>query len=469
MVKKKKPKLLEELQNIILSKGNLINVPQNNIELNKKYKKTYSDFDCIIHKCDNIIPEDNLLNFEDISPNKDNMFKTIKHTLYPNEIQRKILLDYCDAHIEMYNHTIKKIKDERKIQQFENNKHNLRYCDMTYKPNIGELKKYFSDEKEELSEKYTVNKHILDYAINDCISMFKSIRSNQISKNIYHSKMRYLKKSKRFKVFKVEKMICSDNSFCSSVLGKNLNIVPPLNYKNECEKVYTIQYDSKNNKFLLLRRVRIEQKDIESRYNSISIDLGLRTLITGISENHILEIGTTIHKKLRKKHKKIEKIKELNETLKECTNKKGEEFIKRTINNNKMKRKILKIENKISNYVDDTQWKISNFLTKKYNHIVIGDFSTSNMKKNRGEEKTKNLQIMKDLNMFKFREKIKYKCLINKRKYIKVNEAYTTKCCVNCSEFNDIKDSKIYNCSRCHCVYDRDIKSAGCIYLKALI
>jgi transposase len=35
-------------------------------------------------------------------------------------------------------------------------------------------------------------------------------------------------------------------------------------------------------------------------------------------------------------------------------------------------------------------------------------------------------------------------------------------------EDNDIGKSKIYNCKKCKNVYDRDVKSAGCIYLKAL-
>ena len=38
----------------------------------------------------------------------------------------------------------------------------------------------------------------------------------------------------------------------------------------------------------------------------------------------------------------------------------------------------------------------------------------------------------------------------------------------DCSYYNDIGSSKIYKCSNCNKTYDRDIKSAGCIYLKAL-
>ena len=71
--------------------------------------------------------------------------------------------------------------------------------------------------------------------------------------------------------------------------------------------------------------------------------------------------------------------------------------------------------------------------------------------------------------MYKLRERIKYKCLIRNKKYLKVNEAYTTKCCINCGHVNDIGISRKYKCLKCKQKYGRDIKAAGCIYLKALV
>ena len=125
-----------------------------------------------------------------------------------------------------------------------------------------------------------------------------------------------------------------------------------------------------------------------------------------------------------------------------------------------------KIENKINNYVTDVHWKVSKYLVLNYDHIVIGNLSTSNIKKKYKHDG--NLQIMKCLNMYTFRERIKYRCLKYNKKYFRVNEAYTTKCCSNCATMNDIGQSKIYTCTNCNLTYDRDIKSAGCIYMKAL-
>ena len=68
----------------------------------------------------------------------------------------------------------------------------IKYCEINYIPNVGILKKYFVNDKENLSKKYKINKHTLDYAINDVITMFKSIVTNQRNGHVKNSKMRYL-------------------------------------------------------------------------------------------------------------------------------------------------------------------------------------------------------------------------------------------------------------------------------------
>jgi transposase len=476
MHKKKLPILLTNLQNIINTKKQSINIPQyknpiiiNNKEINYNFtyeKSIGSDIDCFIQNYNGIITNpNNKLQYEKLKYTKDTLLKTIKYTLYPTNKQKNILINYCDAHIEMYNNVVKLIKDKRKeeIQLQENI--NIRYCDMKYKPNITIIKKLLINEKKYLIDKYNVNSHILDYAIVDCIAMLKSIISNQKAGNIKNSKLRFIKKSKNKKIFKVEKHICSSNSFCSSILGKNLNIIPNLNFQEECKTVYIIQYNKLTDTFLLLRRIPIKPITLKNPNKVISIDPGENTLITGISENHVIEIGTNIKEKISKYLNKIIKIKKYKGIKKEKILPNGDTITENIIVK-KVKRQIKKIQTKIDNYIIDTQWKVANYLTLNYDHILIGNLSTSNMKK---QKKVNNLDILKNLNMYKLREKIKYKCLIRNKKYLKVNEAYTTKCCINCSHVNDIGTSREYKCSKCKKKYGRDIKAAGCIYLKALL
>ena len=391
----------------------------------------------------NIIKKNNLsFKFDNLEPTIDNLFKTKIYQLLPNQTQKNILFNFFNAYTDMYNLTIKKIKTERMKQIKINKNSNLKYCEMTYKPNLTILKKEFTIEKYKLQKKYKINLHMLDYAINDCLSMFKSLVSNQKNNHIKFAKLRYLKRNRPNKFIKIEKHICTNNSFCSSILGNKLNICPNLNYKNECEKVYIIKFDSKLNKFFLFRRIKIEIEK-SNITDTISIDPGVRTLITGISENKIVEIGTNtcsfINKKIEKRNK-INKMK-------------------------KNKKAICKINLKIKNYINDIQWKITNYLTKNYKTILFGSFSTNRLKK---QNNSNLLEIMKILNMYKLRNKIQYKCLTRDKNYKKVNECYTTKCCVNCGKYNDIGSSKTYSCIECKKEYDRDVKSAGCIYLKAI-
>ena len=195
----------------------------------------------------------------------------------------------------------------------------------------------------------------------------------------------------------------------------------------------------------MLRRIPIKPITLKNPNKVISIDPGENTLITGISENHVIEIGTNIKEKISKYLNKIIKIKKYKGIKKEKILSNGDTITENIIVE-KVKRQIKKIQTKIDNYIIDTQWKVANYLTLNYDHILIGNLSTSNMKK---QKKVNNLDILKNLNMYKLREKIKYKCLIRNKKYLKVNEAYTTKCCINCSHVNDIRTSREYNCSKC--------------------
>ena len=474
--KNKIPKLLQLLQTAINTNKHLVKIPQykkpiiiNNKEVTRNFtytKSIGSDIDCTIQNCFGIIPNpNNKLQFEKLKYTKDTLLKTIKYTLYPTPEQKNILIKYCDAHLEMYNNVVKLIKDKRKEQSQLEGNINIRYCNMTYKPNITVLKKLFASEKKYLINKYNVNAHILDYAIVDCIAMLKSIISNQIAGNIKHGKLRFIKKSKNKKICKIEKLCCSNDSFCTTVMGEKLNIIPNLNYKEECKKVYIIQYNKLTDTFLLLRRIPVKPITFKNPNKIISIDPGENTLITGISENHIIEIGTKIKQKISKHLEKIIKIKKYKGIKKEKILPNGDVIVENIITE-KLKRQIKRIQTKIDNYVIDTHWKVANYLTLNYDHILIGNLSTSNMKKHK---KVNNLDILKNLNMYKLRERIKYKCLIRNKKYLRVNEAYTTKCCVNCGHVNDIGISREYECLKCKKKYGRDIKAAGCIYLKALV
>ncbi len=447
MKKKNKPKLLLELQNAITEHHNKIKIPSLNKNLFSYSTNISNQIDCKISLCPNIINPNNELLINNLKVPKDSLYKSIKYNLLPNQEQKQLMLGFCDAYIDMYNVFVKHIKNLRKDRALVNNNINYRYCDLEYIPKINLLKKLFANDKKYLTKKYKINAHILDAALVDALAMYKSIISNQLNGHIKFASFRYLKKSKQNKIFKVEKYICQENSFCSSVIGPELEIYPKLNYVNECKKIYIIQYNKKTDKFILIKRVPLRQENLKLPNQVISIDPGEKTLLTGISENHTVEIGKQVAKKVELKLKKIQQIEERKKQTK-------------SVQNN-----VKQIEKYIENYITDIQWKISNYLTSNYKTILIGNLSTLRMKKNK---KANNLDILKCLNMGRLREKIKYRSMLNNIKYKCVKESYTTKCCINCGKVNEIGLCREYKCECSNKIYDRDIKSAGCIYLKTL-
>lgn len=83
--------------------------------------------------------------FEPLVADKNAMFKTVRHTLMPNDVQKKAMIGFCEAYRQMYNYTVEKINLEHRNESA--GKDNFRYCDMIYKPNIGVLKKHFAGVK----------------------------------------------------------------------------------------------------------------------------------------------------------------------------------------------------------------------------------------------------------------------------------------------------------------------------------
>ena len=96
----------------------------------------------------------------------------------------------------------------------------------------------------------------LDYCINDVLTMLKSSITNLKNSNTKKSKLRYIKKTKKSKIFKVENFgSITTNSFFTSKLGKYLHSNPNVNYKKSNSSLSTIQF--KNGKFYMLVKKKI--------------------------------------------------------------------------------------------------------------------------------------------------------------------------------------------------------------------
>jgi transposase len=464
---KKRKKNIERalgLKSNILKYNNLINLPQkNNIQFNDDnihYNPNTNKFQSSlingikVSKFNSKIINDNKKfklqsdNLIEDRPLKDILIKTYKVLLKPNDKQKKSLFAWMDSWIDMYNKVLFIIKKERKTQSEKANK-SLQYNEMSLDNlEINKLKKDLKQFKDELNKKTQINLHTLDYCINDVLTMLKSSISNLKSKNFKKSKLRYIKKTKKSKIFKIENFgSITENSFCTSVFGKHLKSNPSINYKKANSSLTTIQY--KDNKFYMLikKKLVIQQHSIKKQ-KIISLDGGHRTFLSGLSNNHLIEIGDKVDKKIKKKLIKMDKIKARKARHK--------------------RKHLLKHEKDLSNYINNLHWQTINYLTTNYNHVLLGNYSTKEMVENDKTNKM-NKRIGSSLKFFQFRTKLKYKCLIRGCKFGLIDEYNTTKACSNCSTLNNIGSSKEYKCKHCEHLYPRDINSTKNILLKSII
>jgi hypothetical protein len=457
MIKKKKKicnsQKIKDFQNKIITYSQFINIPQlNNDDIDYTILNNSLGFDIIKSTNCNIIDNEFKLSNDNLIGNnklEDVLVKTKKIVLIPTSKQKEILLKWMDSYIDMTNKVLEKIKKTR-IEQNKKFKKVLKYNEINIDLNINKLKKEFNDYKNALSIKSGINKHILDYAINDAIIMFKSVVSNLDNGHIKKSRLRYIKKTRINKILKIEKHICSNNSFCSSKLGKIVKSVPQINYKNDIEKVSIIKYDIKKDIFYMYIRKKVEIKSNNIKEQKIiSLDPGLRTFMSGISNDHTIEFASNLKHKFIKYFNKIDGIKKNN-------------------NIHNKKKHLTKYDNYLSDYIKDVHWQIVNILTTKYTHIFLGNFSTKNMVEDNKSSKL-NKRIANALKLYQFRERLKYKCIIRDCKLKIIDEYNTSKCCSNCGNIKqDLKANKIYECIKCNCIYDRDLNASKNILIKGL-
>ena len=110
---------------------------------------------------------------------------------------------------------------------------------------------------------------------------------------------------------------------------------------------------------MLIKKSLSDKKRIHKikKQNILALDPGHRVFLSGLSNNHLIEIGKGVDKKIKKKLKKMDKIK----TLK---------------NVNHKRKHLLKHEKVLSNYINNLHWQVISYITDNYNHILLGNYST---------------------------------------------------------------------------------------------
>lgn len=440
MKKKKKPKkkinYLDNLRDRVIKYGKQI--PLTNLFIGKKCIIENRKYGISNFKSYKIKKFKKKVLFNDCISENTQYIKCKQVILTPTDNAKKILLSFMEDYRCMYNI----------IVLYLNNQGKEKPC-----YNFKKIRNLHTKEK----KKFKTPSHVLDGAIKLACASFKSALTNHKNGNIKHFKIKTIKQNKQSKVMDVENCYFRGDEYIFKTFIKekitNLEDYKYSEIKTDCK----IHYNVKKDRFKLLVPIKTKINEIKGRKEQISIDMGERTFITGLTNENIIEIGTNISKRIKNSLKRIDRY---NRIIKNKQTKKRESFIK-DVKTNKLKKQIKKIRAKLKNQIIDMQWKIVNYLTDNYNNIILGNWSTINCVK-KGKSKLRRLdkRVLMSLNVFKFKEKIKYLSEAKKVNLQIVEENYTTQMCSYCSNLKpDIGSSKVYECLKCKIKIDRDVNS----------
>ena len=224
------------------------------------------------------------------------------------------------------------------------------------------------------------------------------------------------------------------------------------------EHDFTLVYERSNGSYYAHLFKYVSRYDIDDRNEVISLDPGERVMLTGYGLDHVVEIGKDMKIPIMKYRNDIKNINDKFKTLK------GKKRIKRR--NNYKKAKLRKFK-KIRGLVTELHCKTALYLCENYKRIIIPNFSSKKVVSNQGNLNDESKKIISHLAHYKFRQRLKCKCVETNAQYIEVTEEYTTRTCSKCGYDNaTIGSSKKFKCPSCNFKCDRDVNAAKNILLK---
>jgi len=391
-----------------------------------------------------------------------NYIKSRKVIMILSTDQKQILNSWFKANTDMYNSTLVHLRTNYPLYKHTITRDALSQLNVKESNNLYTIRKELKDERDNIQIKSQfmdkphtkIYTHILDYSIKQLISNIKSAVTNTFRGNFKRFRIKFWKHTRPSHTIEIEKQYIISNKICPYVFG-DINYI--YNNKNYILPQLTSNVKINYNKILDEYSLLIPEKcatveDKNKFTNTISLDPGLRTFMTGLSEKNAIKIGNNVNKIIAKKIKRLNNIK-YNKIIPVKIKKKNELIINR----------------KIEHMIDDLHWKTIKYLTNNYNNIFLGDMNAKSI-----VCKTKSIlsPLQKTACLrtryYVFQQRLEYKCIATKTNYKLVNEMYTSKTCSFCCNYNNkLKAETVYSCNKCGINIDRDINGCRNIYFKS--
>lgn len=370
---------------------------------------------------------------QSITNNIDNhCIKCKQIKIIPNTDQKKILIEWIELSRIIYNITVLYLK------------HNECKSFYVLRPLIKQL---FTDHFKQRIHMAGLPVHVIDNSIKDVIKARKTAFSLLKAGHIKRFRLRYKKQSKPIQTIVIEQQDFSKskNGFYINTINelKSSSCIHRSNIFHDCR----LSYDANKNLFILHSPTDTTSSISISKYNTCSIDPGLKTFLT-----------------IYNPEKECMKIMNRDDTpkLSRLINKK---ISLEKLNHTKLiKKAMLRNNKRIYNNVKELHYKSARLLCENYDNIYLGKLSTQSIVK--GSLSKFDKHFAHALSHFTFSRILDMKCKEFGKRLYYVDESYTSMTCGCCGSLYDVKCSRLYNCPSCLNVYDRDMNAARNILIK---
>ncbi|WP_407414140.1 RNA-guided endonuclease InsQ/TnpB family protein [Methanobrevibacter sp.] len=205
-------------------------------------------------------------------------------------------------------------------------------------------------------------------------------------------------------------------------------------------KINNVTIKRHNGKYYAVFNVETPIEMFDKTFESVGIDLGLRTLATLSNELKKAKIDVTHENEMIKKYQR-----------KLARKKPGSKRYKKT------QQTYWKWQDKKTNKIKDAQHKISHNLAKYYDLICMENLDIKKMFENKNISNS-----LQNTGLASLVDKIKYKCQWNDKEFIQISRWFpSSKKCHNCGYIHhNLKDEKTWNCPKCGKHHDRDINAS---------
>ena len=372
-----------------------------------------------------------------------------KIRFYPDKDQ-KILFEKCfGATRYFHNKSLDWIKDNP----------NTSYSHITLRKNC-----LTSDKDLSLSDKwqsdipYDTRQLALKQLASNMKTNFTLLRRKRIS----HFQMKYKAKRNTSQICHINKKAFNVNTmrmFPRRLKGK-ISLKRKRNMRRWKREIRSVECDfvvkREEDRYYLCIPQKCQEVVNNPKYDTVSLDPGVRTFQTIYSSEEVGKIGDGTSIGLLRLYERIDKLTGI---LKETDGRK-----RRNI-----KRRCISLRTKVRNIVTDLHWKTANYLCSTYKNILLPSFTVKSMIGRQDRNIPKSVvRRMVLLSHYKFKERLRYLCgKMGSNLYV-VNEAYTSKTCGNCGCLGNVGSSAIFKCESCGVEIDRDYNGSRNILLKQL-